>query len=67
LEGISIVDVSKIGHIVYACNVKTVQQKYAKDENEEEIGSAPQKGERETQEYGVSLPFQQFQNLQDDG
>jgi len=61
------VDMSKFGHIVYACNMKTVQQKYTKDKNEEEIGSAPQKGERKTQVYEVSLPFQQFQNLQNDG
>jgi len=47
--------------------VKTVQQKYMEDENEEEISPALQKGERETQEYGVSLPFQQFQSLQVDG
>jgi len=67
LEGTSLVDVSKIGHIVYACNGKTVQQKYTKDKNEEEIGSAPHKGERKTQGYEVSLPFRQFQNLQDDG
>jgi hypothetical protein len=47
--------------------MKTVQQKYAKDKNEEEIGSAPQKGERKTQVYEVSSPFQRFQNLQNDG
>jgi len=47
--------------------VKTVQQKYPKDKNEEEIGYAPQKGERKTQEYEVSLPFRQFQSLQGDG
>ena len=40
---------SEIGHIVSTYNKKTVQQKYAKDKNEEEIGSAPQKGERKTQ------------------
>jgi len=47
--------------------VKTVQQKYMKDENEEEIGYAPQKGERKTQRCEVPLPFQQFQSLQDNG
>jgi hypothetical protein len=45
--------------------MKTVQQKYMKDENEEEIGSAPWKSKRETQEHGMSLPFKQFQNLQE--
>jgi hypothetical protein len=47
--------------------VKTVQQKYRGMKNEKEIGSAPQKGKREKQEYGVPSPFQQFQNLQKDG
>lgn len=46
LEEILIVDMSNLRHIVYACNVKTVQQKYTKDKNEEEIDSAPQKGRR---------------------
>jgi len=61
------VDMSNFRHIVYACNVKTVQQKYAKGKNEEEIGSAPQKKRRKTQEHEVSLLFQQFQSLQNDG
>jgi len=60
-------DMSNFRHIVHACNMKTVQQKYMKGKNEEEVGSAPQKGERKTQVYEVSLPFQQFQNLQNDG
>jgi hypothetical protein len=47
--------------------MKTVQQKYMKGKNEEEIGSAPQKERTKRQAYEVSLPFQQFQNLQDDG
>jgi hypothetical protein len=38
-----------------------------KGKNEEEIGSSPQKERRKTQEYEVSSPFQQFQNLQNDG
>lgn len=60
-------DMSKSRHIVYASNVKTVQQKYMKGKNEEEIGFAPQKERTKTQAYEVSSPFQQFQNLQDDG
>jgi hypothetical protein len=47
--------------------MKTVQQKYMKGKNEEDIGSAPQKERTKTQAYEVSLPFHQFQNLQDDG
>jgi hypothetical protein len=50
-------------HIVHTSNVKTVQQKYMKDKNEEEIGSAPHKERRKTQVNEVSSPFQQFQNL----
>ena len=60
-------DMSNLRHIVYVCNVKTVQQKYTKDKNEKEIGFAPQKGERKTQGYEVSLSFQQFENLPNDG
>jgi len=47
--------------------MKTVQQKYTKGKNEEEIGSPTKKKRRKTEEYEVSLLFQQFQNLQDDG
>jgi len=47
--------------------VKTVQQKYMKDKNEEEIGSTARKERRKAQAYEVSLLFQQLQNLQNDG
>jgi len=55
---------SHLRHIVYACNMKTVQQKYTKDKNEEEIGTEPQKDERKTQRYEVPLPFRQLRSLQ---
>jgi len=48
LGEILIVDVSKYRHIVDAYNVKTVQQKYTKGKNEEEIGSPTKKKRRKT-------------------
>jgi len=41
---------SEFVHIVYVYNCKTIQQKYTKDRNEENIASAPKREERKTQE-----------------
>lgn len=48
MEEILIANMYDIGHIVYACNVKTVQQKYMKGKNEKEIASASKKKRRKT-------------------